>query len=58
MDWRMNWLKDPDDPKRKRPYFIRLKSQRPMFFGTLAQFHPGLDPQDGDGFVIITVPSD
>ena len=52
------WVKDPDDPKRKQPYFIRLKSQKPMFFGALAQVHPGLDPQDGDGFVIITAASD
>lgn len=29
-----------------------------MFFGALAQVHPGLDPQDGDGFVIITAASD
>ncbi|MBD8192119.1 SOS response-associated peptidase family protein [Pseudomonas fluorescens] len=52
------WIKDPDDPKRKQPYFIRLKSQKPMFFGALAQVHPGLVPQDGDGFVIITAASD
>lgn len=52
------WVKDPDDPKRKQPYFIRLKSQKPMFFGALAQVHPGLDPQDRDGFVIITAASD
>lgn len=52
------WVKDPDDPKRKQPYFIRLKSQKPMFFGALAQVHPGLDPHDGDGFVIITAASD
>ncbi|WP_073523129.1 SOS response-associated peptidase family protein [Pseudomonas fluorescens] len=52
------WVKDPDDPKRKQPYFIRLKSQKPMFFGALAQVHSGLDPHDGDGFVIITAASD
>ncbi|WP_407597003.1 SOS response-associated peptidase family protein [Pseudomonas aeruginosa] len=52
------WVKDPDDPKRKQPYFIRLKSQKPMFFGALAQIHSGLDPHDGDGFVIITAASD
>lgn len=52
------WVKDPDDPKKKQPYFIRLKSQKPMFFGALAQVHPGLDLHDGDGFVIITAASD
>lgn len=29
-----------------------------MFFGALAQVHHGLDPHDGDGFVIITAASD
>lgn len=52
------WVKDPDDPKKKQPYFIRLKSQKPMFFGALAQVSLGLEPQEGDGFVIITAASD
>ncbi len=51
------WVKDKDDPKKKQPYFIRLKSQRPMFFGALAEVHPGLEPDDRDGFVIITADS-
>jgi putative SOS response-associated peptidase YedK len=29
-----------------------------MFFGALAQVYPGLEPHDGDGFVIITAASD
>ncbi|WP_370870935.1 SOS response-associated peptidase family protein [Pseudomonas sp. FP198] len=29
-----------------------------MFFGALAQARPGLDEQDGDGFVIITASCD
>ena len=52
------WMKDPGDPKKKQPYFIRLKSQAPMFFAALAQVHPGLEPYEGDGFVIITAASD
>ena len=52
------WVKDPNDPKKKQPYFIRLKNQKPMFFGALAQTRPGLDEQDGDGFVIITASCD
>lgn len=52
------WVKDPDDPRRKQPYFIRLKSQRPMFFGALAQVHPGLDSHADDGFVIVTAAAD
>ena len=52
------WVKDLDDPKVKQPYFIRLKSQAPMFCGALAQVTPGLEPRDEDGFVIITAASD
>lgn len=52
------WVKDPADPKKKQPYFIRLKSQAPMFFGALAQVTPGLEPNDHDGYVIITAASD
>lgn len=52
------WFKDPDNPKKKQPYFIRLKSQAPMFLAALAQVHTGLEPQEGDGFVIITAASD
>lgn len=54
------WVKDPVDPKKKQPYFIRLKSQAPMFFAALAQVKPGpgLEANEGDGFVIITAASD
>ena len=52
------WVKDPDDPKKKQPYFIRLKSQTPMFFAALAEVHTGLEPHEGDGFVIITAASE
>ena len=44
------WVKDPDDPKKKQPFFIRLKSQAPMFFAALAEVHSGLEPHEGDGF--------
>lgn len=52
------WVKDPLDPKKKQPYFIRLKTQAPMFYGGLGQVTPGLEPRDEDGFVIITAASD
>jgi len=52
------WVKDTVEPKMKQPYFIRLKSQAPMFFAALAEVHPGLEPHEGDGFVIITAASD
>jgi putative SOS response-associated peptidase YedK len=52
------WVKDPDDPKKKQPYFIRLKEEGPMFFAALAEVHQGLEPDPQDGFVIITADSD
>lgn len=52
------WVKDPDDPTKKQPYYIRLKSQKPMFFAALAQVHTGFELHEGDGFVIITAASD
>lgn len=52
------WVKDPDDPKKKQPYYIRPKSQKPIFFAALAQVHSGLEPNMEDGFVIITADSD
>ncbi|MEX5684083.1 MULTISPECIES: SOS response-associated peptidase family protein [Pseudomonas] len=36
----------PNDPKKKRPSFIRLKSQKPMFYGALTQVQAGLEPHN------------
>lgn len=52
------WVKDPNDPKKKQPYFITLKEQIPMFFAGLAEVHHSLEPDERDGFVIITAASD
>ncbi|TDV67499.1 SOS response-associated peptidase family protein [Pseudomonas sp. LP_7_YM] len=52
------WVMDPKDPKKKQPYFIRLRSQRPMFFAALAQVHPDQETDEREGFVIITAASD
>jgi putative SOS response-associated peptidase YedK len=48
------WVKDAQDPKKKQPFYIRLKSCAPMFFAGLAQLTPGLEPGEDDGVVIIT----
>ena len=53
------WLKDPADPKQKQPYYIHRKDSEPMYFAGIGQFRgDGGEPQDGDGFVIITADSD
>jgi putative SOS response-associated peptidase YedK len=49
------WVKDPADPKKKQPYYIRLRSGEPMFMAAIAQPPRGEDP---GGFAIITADSD
>lgn len=53
------WKKDPADPKRKQPYFIRLASGEPLLFAAIGQLpHEGEEPTEGAGFVIITGAAD
>lgn len=49
------WVHDEAEPKRKQPYFIRLRDGSPCFLAAIGQFpEAGSDPRQGDGFVIIT----
>ncbi|ERK98575.1 hypothetical protein O999_14655 [Pseudomonas putida LF54] len=52
------WIPDPADPKRKQPYYITAANNEPLFFAALAEVHGGLEPDDRDGFVIITAAAD
>lgn len=52
------WVKDESDPKRKQPYFIVAKDNKPLLLAGLAEVHPGLETDERDGFVIITADSD
>ncbi|NNT92283.1 SOS response-associated peptidase family protein [Stutzerimonas nitrititolerans] len=53
------WVKEPADPKKKQPYYIRRRDGEPLWFAALAQLdRPGMNERDGDGFVIITADSD
>ncbi|MBA1202049.1 hypothetical protein G7009_09815 [Pseudomonas capeferrum] len=52
------WIPDPDDPKRKQPYYITSASGEPLFFAALAEVHRGIEPDERDGFVIITAAAD
>lgn len=53
------WKKDPNDPSIRQPYFIKLKSDEPMFFAAIAQHtRGGLGEHGDDGFVIITAARD
>lgn len=48
------WSADAHAPEDKQRYFVRLKSQAPIFVAALAQVRAGLEPEEDDGFVIIT----
>ncbi|ROZ80369.1 hypothetical protein EF096_18010 [Pseudomonas neustonica] len=54
------WVKVPDDSKRKQPYYIKLKSDEPMFYAAIGQFPRDAEsePGDLDGFAIVTTASD
>lgn len=52
------WIPDPADPKRKQPYYIQGADEAPLFFAALAEVHAGIEPDERDGFVIITAAAD
>lgn len=52
------WVHDELDADKKQPFFIRLKSRKPMFFAGLAQAEPGPEADQPPGFLIITGSSD
>ncbi|MFV3405862.1 SOS response-associated peptidase family protein [Pseudomonas sp. NY15463] len=52
------WIPDPEDPKRKQPYYIHATDHAPLFFAALTEVHLGLEPNTRDGFVIITAAAD
>ncbi|WP_426619398.1 hypothetical protein ACP3TY_05560 [Pseudomonas rustica] len=45
-------MKDTADPKKKQPYFIKLRDERTMFFAALGQVRLRLEPGERDGFEI------
>ncbi|MFG0499519.1 SOS response-associated peptidase family protein [Pseudomonas sp. YQ_13] len=48
------WIPDPVDPKRKQPYYITSADGGPLYFAVLAEVHHNVEPDERDGFVIIT----
>lgn len=52
------WVPDPADPKRKQPYYITSADGGPLFFAALAEVHQGLEPDEREGFVVITAAAD
>jgi putative SOS response-associated peptidase YedK len=52
------WYEWTGEKGRKQPWYIRLKTNRPMFLAALASFHPGAASQpEGSGFTIVTTQS-
>ena len=47
------WVQEVPGEK-KQPFFIRLRSHKPMFFAGLAQVEQGASPDQPPGFLIIT----
>lgn len=53
------WKTDPDDKKRKQPYFISLRSGEPLLFACIGQLPRGdEEPSGSEGFVILTGAAD
>lgn len=52
------WIPDQADPKRKQPYYITSADGGPLYFAALAEVHHNFEPDERDGFVIITAAAD
>lgn len=52
------WVPEPDDPKRKQPYYIQAANGGPLFFAALAEVHSGMESDERSGFVIVTAAAD
>jgi putative SOS response-associated peptidase YedK len=52
------WIPDPADPKRKQPFYITSADGAPLYFAALAEVHQNIEPDERDGFVIITAAAD
>jgi putative SOS response-associated peptidase YedK len=52
------WYEWTGEKGRKQPWYIRLKTDRPMFLAALTNYRPDKEPDDGTGFVIVTEAAD
>jgi len=52
------WYEWTGEPRHKQPWYIRLKSDRPMFMAAITNYRPGKELHEGSGFVIITAATD
>ncbi|MDB5763039.1 MAG: hypothetical protein JWQ21_2034 [Herminiimonas sp.] len=52
------WYEWTGEAGHKQPWYIRLKTDRPMFMTAIANFKPHQEQSEGSGFVIVTAASD
>jgi putative SOS response-associated peptidase YedK len=48
------WFEWAGEPRHKQPWYIRLKTDRPMFMAALSSHRPDKEPTENTGFVIVT----
>jgi putative SOS response-associated peptidase YedK len=48
------WYEWTGEKGHKQPWYIRLKSDRPMFLAAITSYRPDKEPGEGTGFVIVT----
>ncbi|MFC5472786.1 SOS response-associated peptidase [Paraherbaspirillum soli] len=48
------WFEWTGDKGRKQPWYIKLKSDEPVFMAAITDFRPGKEMHEGSGFVIVT----
>lgn len=48
------WYEWTGESRHKQPWYIRLKTDRPMFMAAITDFRPDKEPTEGTGFSIVT----
>jgi putative SOS response-associated peptidase YedK len=49
-----SWYEWTGKKGHKQPWYIRLKTDRPMFLAAITNYRPDKEPTEGTGFVIVT----
>jgi putative SOS response-associated peptidase YedK len=48
------WFEWSGEPRHKQPWYIRIKTDRPMFMAAITSYRPGKEPTEDTGFAIVT----
>lgn len=52
------WYEWTGTAGKKQPWYIRLKTDRPMFLAAITNYRPDKEMHEGSGFVIVTAAAD